>query len=138
MSPPDGAAEVRRIVAGATPVTAHDSWPEPDMRLVEDDCVPAPALDDDALPASWVEWVTPEAAARGCPRDYVAAGLITTASALIGNARRVAATDTWIEPSHLWMALAGAPSTGKSPALSPFTDLTRALELEAEPAWREA
>jgi hypothetical protein len=69
MSPRDGAARhgaaaVRRIVAGAMPVTVHDTWPEPDMRLVEDDCVPAPALDDDALPAGWAEWIAAEAVAN--------------------------------------------------------------------------
>ena len=51
--PPDGAAEIRRLVAEAPEVTEGDTWPEPDMRLVEDDRSPAPALDDDALPAGW-------------------------------------------------------------------------------------
>jgi hypothetical protein len=74
------------------------------MRLVEDDRAAAPALDDDALPAGWGEWISAEAAARGCPRDYVAAGLIVAASAWIGNSRHVAVTATWSEPPHLWLA----------------------------------
>jgi hypothetical protein len=41
------------------------AWPEPDMRLVDDDRAPAPLLDDDALPAGWGSWITTEAAARG-------------------------------------------------------------------------
>ena len=53
MSPPDGAAEVRRIVALAPEITERDTWPQPDMRLVEDDRAPAPTLEDDALPANW-------------------------------------------------------------------------------------
>jgi hypothetical protein len=32
-------------------MTDADEWPEPDLRLVEDDRTPAPKLDDDALPA---------------------------------------------------------------------------------------
>ena len=111
-------------------------WPEPDMRLVEDDRPPAPALDDDALPAAGVEWITAEAEARGCPRDYVAAGLIGGASAWIGNARHIGATATWSEPPHVWLALIGAPSTGKTPALRPIVEASRAIEREAEPAWK--
>jgi hypothetical protein len=55
-----------------------------------------------------------------------------------GNARRIAATADWIEPAHLWIALIGAPSAGKTPALQPMIAASRALERDAEPAWREA
>ena len=106
------------------------------MRLVEDDRAPAPSLDDDALPAGWGAWIAAEAAARGCPRDYVAAGLIAAASAWCGNARHVAATATWTEPPHLWLALIGLPSTGKTPALRPMIEASRAIERDAEPAWQ--
>jgi hypothetical protein len=58
--------------------------------------------------------------------------------AWIGNARRVAATADWNEPAHLWLALIGAPSTGKTPALRPVIDASRTSERDAEPAWREA
>lgn len=138
MSPPNGAAEVRRIIDEAPEMTERDLWPEPDMRLVEDDRLAAPMLDDDALPAGWGEWITAEATARGSPRDYVAAGLIGGASAWLGNARHVAATATWAEPPHLWLALIGAPSTGKTPALRPIVEASRAIEREAEPAWQAA
>jgi hypothetical protein len=116
----------------------HDGWPEPDTRLVEDDHIPAPSIDNDALPAGWGSWITAEAAACGCPRDYVAAALIGGASAWIGNARRCAATADWTEPSHIWIALVGAPSTGKTPALRPIIAASRILERDAEPAWRAA
>jgi len=116
----------------------RDTWPAPDMRLVNDDHAPVPALDDDALPAGWEAWITAEAAAHASPRDYVAAGLIGAASAWIGNARRIAATADWTEPAHLWFSLIGAPSTGKTPALRPMIDASRKLEHDAEPAWRDA
>jgi Protein of unknown function (DUF3987) len=118
--------------------TGDAPWPEPDIRLVEDDRPPAPTLDDDALPAGGGEWITAEAAARGCPRDYVAAGLIAAASAWVGNARHVGATATWSEPPHLWLALIGAPSTGKTPALRPIVEASRAIECDAEPGWQAA
>jgi putative DNA primase/helicase len=113
-------------------------WLKPDMRLVEDDRVPAPTLDNDALPAGWENWVSAQADALACSRDYIAAGLIGAASALIGNARRITATADWIEPPHLWFALIGTPSAGKTPALRPMIEASRVIEREAEPAWREA
>ena len=39
-------------------------WPEPDMRLVEDDRTPVPTLGDDALPAGWEEWIARGGVAR--------------------------------------------------------------------------
>lgn len=100
------------MIAAAS-AAPRDTWPEPDMRLVKDDRPPAPILDEDALPAGWGARITAEATARACPRDYVAAGLIGAASAWIGNARRIAATGAWNEPTHLWFAQIGMPSTGK-------------------------
>jgi Protein of unknown function (DUF3987) len=129
---------VRAIIGDPSEITTRDAWPAPDMRLVNDDHAPTPALEDDALPAGWEGWVTAEAAARACPRDYVAATLIGAASAWIGNARRIAATADWSEPAHLWFAIIGAPSAGKTPALQPMIEVSRALERDAEPAWCEA
>jgi len=129
---------IRDFVGEALGGGACESWPDPDMRLVDDDREPAPALDDDALPVGWADWITTEAAARACPRDYIAAGLIGAASAWTGNARRIAATADWVEPAHLWFVLIGAPSAGKTPALRPMVEASRAMERDAEPAWREA
>jgi hypothetical protein len=129
---------VRAFVAEAPEVTARDTWAEPDMRLVSDDRPPAPTLYNDALPAGWEAWIIAEAAARACPRDYVGAGLIGGASGWIGNSRRIAATADWNEPAHLWFALIGGPSTGKTPALRAVIDASRKLEHDAEPAWRDA
>ena len=118
MLPPNaaGAALVRTNVDAAPEMTDRDTWPEPDMRLINDDRPPAPALDDDALPDGWEFWITVEAAALACPRDFVAAGTIGAASAWIGNARRVPQRQpTGMSLLTLWFALIGAPSTGKTP-----------------------
>jgi hypothetical protein len=121
----------------APEVDPKDTWSQPDMRLVTDDR-PSPAvLNYNALPSGWEKWIFDEAAARGCPPDYIAAALVGAASAWIGNSRRVAATADWTEPAHVWFALIGAPSSGKTPALKPVIDASRALERDAEPAWRE-
>jgi len=120
------------------PTNERCTWSEPDMGLVNDDRAPASMLDDDALPASWESWISSEAEACGCPRDYVAAGLIGASSAWIGNSRRIAATAAWAEPAHLWMVLIGAPSAGKTPALQPMIQASLELERDAGPQQREA
>jgi Protein of unknown function (DUF3987) len=122
----------QREIADANP------WPKPDQRIVEDGRASPPTLDNDAQPAGWGEWIAKEAAARDCPRDYLAAALIGAASAWIGNSRHVAANATWSEPPHLWLALIGAPSTGKTPALRPIIEACREVERDAEPEWRAA
>jgi hypothetical protein len=115
-----------------------EQWPEPDKRLVQDDRAIAPKLEADALPAGWEGWIEKEAKARGCPQDYLAAALIGAASSWIGNSRHVAVNETWSEPPHLWLALIGAPSTGKTPALRPIIEACRAIERDGEPEWQAA
>lgn len=56
--------------------------------------------------------------------------LLTVGAALIGNARRVALTPSWAEPAILWAVLVGVPSSGKSPALDPLTDIMATFEAD--------
>jgi hypothetical protein len=127
-----------RVITEAPEVNPKDLWPEPDMRLVEDDRPFAPELEEKALPAGWWHWVCAEAEARGCPPDYLAAGLITSASALLGNARWARAIETWAEPPNLWTVLIGPPSIGKTPGLRPFVDGCRTIERNEMTAWQQA
>jgi hypothetical protein len=66
---------MQTLIGEAPEMTARDTWPKPDKRLVNDDRPPAPVLDDDALPAGWQKWISNTAAACACPREYVTAGL---------------------------------------------------------------
>jgi uncharacterized protein DUF3987 len=146
----DAEARRRRVTPPSRPSFEHSeqseqretvddsSWQKPDLRVVEDGRAPSPTLDHDAEPAGWGEWIAKEAAARGCPPDYLLAALIGAASAWIGNARHVAANETWSETPHLWLALIGAPSTGKTPPLRLIIEACRVIEREAEPDWQGA
>lgn len=82
-------------------------WPALDRNLVSDDRTPAPPLDFDALPPSWVPLI--EAAAQDCGTspDYIAANLLGVASGIIGNVRRVSAWSSWVEQVFLWVAAVG-------------------------------
>jgi hypothetical protein len=113
-------------------------WPEPDMHLIEDDRLPPPPFDCNALPPALVDWVKKTAMDCGAPADYIAATLLSVASAVIGNARRVSPWGGWVEQPHLWVALIGQPSTNKTVALAPFKTACKAIEKDAEPAHNEA
>jgi hypothetical protein len=114
------------------------SWLPLDEKLLGDDRAPAPALDFDALPPAWCEWIRQMADDCGSPADYVASNLVGTASAILGNARRVRAGDGWVEQPHLWVANVGAPSSNKTPALRPFQTACSQIELKDRPAFEAA
>jgi hypothetical protein len=103
------------------------NWRSPDLALVGD-TGPAPAFPVDVL-AGWADWCRDTADAANAPQDYVAASLITTGAALIGNARRVS-FGSWTEPSTIWTVLVGSPSAKKSPAMAPSKRAVGLLEAE--------
>jgi hypothetical protein len=70
----------------------------------------------------WAPWVEATAAGAACPIDYVAAPLLATASALIGNARWAMAWPSWAEPPHLWMGSIGDSGDGKTPGTRSLQD----------------
>ena len=110
---------------------AEQEWAEPDRSLVEQLEVPIPAFDWGMVPDSWGSWIAGASEDTGAPPDYIFANLIGTASAVIGNARRVRAWPGWEEPPHIWVANIGNPSSGKTPGLDPFKRVLASLEKEA-------
>ena len=54
--------------------------------------------------------------------------LLSTASAIIGNARWASPWEGWKEPPVLWAMLVGDPSAGKSPALDAILDPVKEIE----------
>jgi hypothetical protein len=113
--PPDGAAEVRRIVAQAPEMTALDLWPEPDMAVLRLHRRAPPKLPIEVFGPAWGDWITAAADAAACPTDYVAAPLLAITLVLIGHARWAQATPGWSEPPHLWVGGVGDSGDGKSP-----------------------
>jgi len=111
----------------------HDTWPEPDMRLVDDDRAPEPKFDWDAVPPTWRAWLEGTAEECSAPPDYVVANLFGIASAVVGNSRRVSPWPGWVEQPHIWIANVGRPSSNKTPALAPFKRVCAVLEKDAQP-----
>tara|TARA_R110000824_G_scaffold270881_1_gene459336 strand:+ start:5947 stop:8298 length:2352 start_codon:yes stop_codon:yes gene_type:complete len=120
----------------AAPEAEGAVWGEPDMSVLN------PRRRPPAFPASlfgpfWSGWITRHAEGKSAPVDYVGVTLLVTASALIGNAVRVSPWESWQEPAHLWAALVGSPSSGKSPAMEPVLDLIGDLEAEGADAFKD-
>jgi hypothetical protein len=116
----------------------ESAWSDPDLSYLgsgRSKPVPFPV---DLLDPFWGDWVQAHASARSAPVDYVAAGLLTGAAALIGNARWALASPEWKEPPILWTAVVGAPGASKSPALEPALELLRRIEFDAMEASRPA
>ncbi|OUR76010.1 hypothetical protein A9Q83_16645 [Alphaproteobacteria bacterium 46_93_T64] len=99
------------------------------MGIINGNRSEAPYLPLEAF-GEWGEWISQSAENCSAPKDYVAMGLLATASALIGNARWVSPWNGWKEPPILWLAAVGDPSSGKSPALDSSLGFLREFEGE--------
>jgi hypothetical protein len=96
---------------------AAPSWEYPDLSLLDDRRGELPPFPLDVLSASWQEWGTNAAHGAGTAIDHVCVPLLGSASALIGIARRVRASQSWAEPFTVWTANVGCSGTGKTPGL---------------------
>ncbi|MBM1171267.1 DUF3987 domain-containing protein [Microvirga arabica] len=121
----------------ATHELSDSEWAEPDLSSLGSGRSTPPHFPVDTLGPFWGPWCKAHAEARCVPVDYVAAGLLGGAAALIGNARQVLASPEWKEPTVLWLSAVGDPSAGKGPALDPCTEMLRTLEQEAIEATRQ-
>jgi hypothetical protein len=115
VSPPDGAAEARRIIEEAPEVSERDLSPEPDKGVLRLHRRPPASLPRAVFGKRWGKWIATAAEAAACPADYVAVPLLASASALIGHARWAQASAGWAEPPHLWIGSVGDSGNGKTP-----------------------
>ncbi len=100
-----------------------------DARILDGNRKKPPALPINVF-GDWEAWIIAVGEKKSAPQDYVAAGLLATASAVIGNTRWVSPWDGWKEPPVLWVSVVGDPSSGKSPALDEAFSFLRHLENE--------
>jgi hypothetical protein len=96
---------------------ASPSWDNPDLSLLDDRRGELPPFPLDVLSASWQEWGTNAAHGAGTAVDHVVVPLFGIASSLIGIARRVRASRSWLEPFTMWTAIIGDSGSGKTPGL---------------------
>jgi hypothetical protein len=116
----------QNIVRDAFDAASEHIWSEPDMTIT-DNQRPPPDFPVETL-GGWREWTEAAAASASAPVDYVAVSLLAVMSSVIGNTRWVSPWQEWKEPTILWAALIGNPSSGKSPGIDAVLSLARELE----------
>lgn len=127
-----GMAPFKEPANDAVDVSFQDiiqEWGEPDMSILNPRPKP-PEFPTYLFGPFWAKWLTRQAKGKSTPVDYVGSTLLVCASTIIGNARWVSPWESWKEPPHLWAALVGKPSSGKSPGMDPVLDLIRKIEAE--------
>ena len=65
------------------------------------------------------------------PADYVAQAVLAAVAGVCGAGVWVRVSAVWSDPLWLWLAVVGAPSSGKSPALTPVRRLLNVLDKES-------
>lgn len=117
--------------AQVTPFNPAGDWAKPDTSIIRPERPPAPEMSDsefNAVFGPWAAWLRTAAEVKGAHVDFVALALLSTASAIIGNARWAVPWEGWKEPPMLWGMLIGDPSAGKSPALDAILDPVKQID----------
>jgi hypothetical protein len=101
---------------GATKQQLHD-WDNLDWSILDDRRGELPDFPLACLPAPIRAWVKRAARGAGVTPAHVAVPALGIASSLIGMARRVKASRSWIAPMTCWTAVVGTSGTGKTPGI---------------------
>lgn len=98
----------------------------------------APPFPVKVFPDVVADFVLAVARAKDAPVDYVAAGVLGAASAVIGNARMLVVKPDFVQPAMLWLVAVGPPGSAKSPALKEPLDPVYAIEQKLQAANEKA
>jgi hypothetical protein len=95
---------------------AHD-WEDPDWSILDDRRGELAEFPIETLSEPTRAWVKRAALGAGVTIAHVAVPAIGIASSLIGTARRIKATRSWLQCSTCWTAVVGFSGTGKTPGI---------------------
>jgi hypothetical protein len=110
---------------GQKPSRAFD---DPDWSILDDRRGELPELPLEVFSEKIQQLIRRTAKGAGVTSAHVAAPLIGIVSGLIGTARRVKATSSWLQPLTCWTVVVGFSGTGKTPGLN----VTRRVLKEVE------
>jgi hypothetical protein len=125
--------EVRRRI-GLAPIDNQHSeplhtWESPDWSILDDRRGDLPKFPADCLGKAFMT-VRRAAKGAGVTDAHVAVPMLGIASGLIGVARRIRATTSWLEPCTMWCGIVGFSGTGKTPGLEVTKRALAAVERE--------
>jgi uncharacterized protein DUF3987 len=93
------------------------NWESPDWSILDDRRGDLPDFPLDCLGRQMRDWVARAAGGAGVTAAHVAVPALGIASSLVGMARRVRASSSWLEPMTCWVGIVGASGTGKTPGI---------------------
>ena len=117
---------------------APHSWVTPDESLLEDRRGELPEFPCDVFPLPLSSWLLRATRGAGVRIDHIAVPMLGVASSLIGKARRVQASSSWIEPTTIWACIVGQSGDRKTPGLRVILRALDRIEEENSPQQREA
>ena len=115
--------EVRRRIRLASTHNQHSgprplhTWESPDWSILDDRRGELPDFPLDCLGEPLQQWVERAAIGAGVTAAHVAVPALGIASSLVGMARRVRASPSWLEPMTCWVGIVGESGTGKTPGI---------------------
>ena len=116
---------------------SEEPWGE--LLEVSEDRVPAPMLTVELIPEPLREWVMSEARELSVHPEYILMPLIASLGGLIAHKFGVypKESENWCEPTNLWCAVVGEPSTRKSGAIRKATSFAKVINDRAVEKSRE-
>ena len=126
--------EVRRRIGLAPADNEHSeplhTWESPDWSILDDRRGDLPKFPADCLGKAFMT-VRRAAKGAGVTDAHVAVPMLGIASSLIGVARRIQASTSWLEPCTTWCGIVGFSGTGKTPGLEVTKRALAAVERES-------
>ena len=106
-----------RVTDTKQPGQSEEPWGE--LLEISENSLPAPMLDVELIPESLREWVISEARELSVHPEYILMPLIASLGGLIAHKFGVFPKEStsWCEPTNLWCAVVGEPSTRKTGAI---------------------
>jgi hypothetical protein len=103
------------------------SWEAPDWSILDDRRGDLPKFPSNCLGKAF-KTVRRAADGAGVTDAHVAIPLLGIASGLIGAARHIQASTSWLEPATMWTAIVGFSGSGKTPGLEVTKRALSAIE----------
>jgi hypothetical protein len=114
------------------------TWDAPDESLLEDRRGDLPEFPADVFPPRLSGWLDRASRGAGTLVDHIAVPMLGVTSSLIGKARRIRASSSWIEPATLWASIIGESGSRKTPGSRAITRTLDQIEADNQPQHREA
>jgi Protein of unknown function (DUF3987) len=127
--PPEADADLSIRAHG--PEALH-TWESPDWSILDDRRGELPDFPLDCVGEPLQQWVERAAAGAGVTAAHVAVPTLGIASSLVGMARRVRASSSWLEPMTCWVGIVGASGTGKTPGIDAVKRALAQIERDSQ------